>query len=110
LKKMYQQFKCSQIMLPEHRRELEKHAALKQHEKQESSSTADEQEKEQWDRLLQASLKTGQKIELTILSRNRCREISGSVEKIYSSSGYLLFKTAGGVIKISSRYIISIKE
>jgi len=120
---MYQQFRCSQIMLPEHCRELEKHRLSKDQYLQ-ARQPPDEQEKEKWDSLLQASRRTGQQINIAFLSsspgqnespgrpghRPHIRTITGSVEKICPSSGCLFLNTGEKTVKIPARKIILVSE
>ena len=109
MKKMYQQFLCSRIMLPEHQRELEKQQQNCP-SKTQDLPVIDEQEKEQWDRLLRSSLETGKKIHLAYLENSVYREAAGVVTKVYRAPACIFLKTPEGVVAVPSQGIIALRE
>ncbi len=112
MKKKYQQFQCSQIMLPEHREELQKQRLDKKNRLNQPSET-DEQEKEHWDSLLQSSLRTGCPLRITCFSSatgGEPRQFTGVVEKILPLYGCIILQTDRGTVKIPTRRITLVQE
>lgn len=86
-KKLTQQFGCSKMMLPEHRRELQKQEEIKQQEESKKPSLWDDQQLELWDRMICLSLR--QKVLLKITYR--------SEEHHHTAEGIVIGKREGTV-------------
>lgn len=108
MKKIYQQFRCSQIMLPEHRQELKKHREAFR-KKNSRRLSMDEQEREHWDQLLQSSLETGTRLQITYLAPAGLQEATGIVKKVSRFPGCIHLHTPGGVIAVPFREITGVR-
>jgi len=107
MKKKYQQFRCSQMMLPEHRQKLEEQKEARR-QNDLSPPLIDEQEREQWDLLLRTSLETGRKLTITYLTSSGYRETAGEVKKVSRSPACLYLETTEGAMVIPCPKIVSI--
>ncbi len=99
-KKLYQQFCCSKMMLPEHRRELQKQEHDRRQEEETRLPLFDEQQLELWDRMLSLSLQ--QKIALTITYRSgeECRTVKGVITAKRSRPAEILLSCGEELLKI----------
>lgn len=90
MKKIYHQFACSCLMLPEHR------ARLAQRSREnaggvccERAACADEQQLEQFQRLLEQSMHSGLPVKVTFVENGDYRTFVGSVPKQLPDRGKL---------------------
>ncbi len=106
-KRINNQFFCSSMMLPEHREELE--TLSKDREKKPPPPEWDEQALELWERLIQQSLKQGEKIKITIFLHDRYLEVVGVVQRLDASRGRLGIKTAAGCKVLELKTICAVE-
>ena len=90
--KLYNQFFCSSMMLPEHREALAKRKkeAGEKHE----MPCIDEHQFELWGRLVQQSYQDGKQITVRALYRNKIRDITGVILGFIPGEGLLRISTA----------------
>lgn len=96
--KLYNQFFCSSLMLPEHRKALAKHK--KEAEEKHNPPCIDDQQFELWERLAQQSRQNGKQIIIKIFCGNKTHQISGVVKGFIAGEKALLLAATTGEKKI----------
>lgn len=76
MKKFTDQFLCSRMMLPEHVEALSRYNKKNLKEEDTHIPSVDEQELENWERLIKQSLEHGMKITVTYLAKDKKKKIS----------------------------------
>jgi hypothetical protein len=107
-KKLYHQFACSSMMLPEHRGRLERRRREARREEEHRRPQFDEQQRDQFQYLLERSLSQGLKLQVTILTDQGCRILAGTAKQD-SAAGVLRLKTADGVLKVAAAQIVALQ-
>ena len=108
--KMFNQFICSSLMLPEHREALNRHNRVIREQGKKQHPCIDEQERELWDHLISESLRKGRKLAVTYLEKNAPRVLRGVICS-FEPLGRKFVMDAGGMrypIPLSS--IIAIEK
>lgn len=105
--RLYNQFFCSSLMLPEHREALAKHA--EENEKNNTPCLIDEQQFEIWEQLLRQSSLEGMKITVKELFKGRVRSTSGIFAGFHAGAKLLKISTAAGEKRIKIEHIRSIE-
>ena len=77
LSKLYNQFICSSLMLPEHREALTKHHLDERQEEERYVPEVDERQLEMWEYLIKESLSQKKKLGVTYLSGSARKTITG---------------------------------
>ncbi len=96
--KLYNQFFCSSLMLPEHKEALAKRK--KGAEEKRNPPCIDEQQFELWERLVRQSCQKGKQITVQVFCNNRVHKISGVVQVVIAGEKALLLSTAAGGKKV----------
>jgi hypothetical protein len=108
-KKLYHQFACSSLILPEHRARLARHHQKKAREAcrgETSLTAADEQQQEQFQRLAEQSLARQLPLKVTVREGGSCRTITGVIIEQQSLSGKIRLQSGERVITIAVTTII----
>lgn len=109
-KKLFNQFICSRMMLPEHREKLNKHHEKIERKEKYRLPSFDEQQWEEFEFILTQSLEHGVKIEITILKEGKYFKKRGTVKKLDPLSGKISILTENeGVIKLPAKNMIEVK-
>ncbi len=95
-KKIYHQFACSSMMLPEHRGRLRKQQAQKRWAEKHRRPLLDDQQKEAFQQALERSVREGRPLKLTVLSSSGYRHLSGTVAALEPWAGRIRLRTAAG--------------
>ncbi len=111
-KKLSNQFSCSRLMLPAHRKKLNECHKIKEEEEKYCMPNLDDQQKEQFQFLISQSLQQGLVIEVTLLTGKSYSRLKGEVKKIDPLQGKLnIVLTSNKEIKmINLKEIIEVKE
>jgi hypothetical protein len=99
-KKIYHQFTCSRMMLPEHRERLRQQQARRQWDEKHRRPLLDDQQKEAFQQALERSMREGRPLKLTVLDSSGCRHLAGTVIRLEPWAGRFRFRTAAGEITI----------
>ena len=75
--KMYNQFLCSSLMLPEHREALTRYYVEEQQKEAECMPEVDEQELAVWDQLIRISMAEGCIVAVTYMISGEIKSLSG---------------------------------
>ncbi|MEW5920814.1 MAG: YolD-like family protein [Bacillota bacterium] len=107
--KMFNQFLCSSLMLPEHREALNRHAAeLRQQEKSRRPSI-DEQQHELWDRLIGDAIREKKELSITCLDEKEgTRLFRGVVCRIDPQRREIIMREAGSVSRMPLDGIVAL--
>lgn len=105
--KLYNQFACSSMMLPEHREALARHK--KETEIMHNPPCIDEQQFALWERLVQQSYRNGEQITVKAFYENKIHDFAGVVREFIPSRKLLLLSTAAGEKRIKINSIRSIE-
>ncbi len=81
-KKLYDQFLCSCLMLPEHVEKLQQHAKELRQKKLQNMPEFDDQKYELWERLLQESLLEKKNIIISYLGHNGPVTVTGVIASV----------------------------
>ena len=109
-KKMFNQFLCSSLMLPEHRDALNRRRAEQRKKEKIYRPCIDEQQHALWDRLLTAALRQGK--ELAVHYKNEQGEnlLRGVVYKLVPLRREIYIQAAGVVSRVPLDSIVSLEE
>lgn len=108
-KKMFNQFLCSSLMLPEHREALKcRHAEQLKKEKT-RCSCIDEQEYVLWNRLLTAALGQGKELAVHYRDEQGQHLLRGVVIRIVPTRREIFIRVAGAVKRVFLDNIISLE-
>ncbi|HPU01077.1 MAG: YolD-like family protein [Firmicutes bacterium] len=109
-KKLYHQFACSSLMLPEHR------AALARHRREEAwkewqrrHAPPDEQQLEQFQRLVEQSMQAGLPLKITCLEKGRERCFTGVAHRRQPHPDKLQVQVQEGTVTIPLGAIINLE-
>ena len=105
--KMFNQFLCSSLMLPEHREALNRHNAEMRQQKT-PRPCIEEQQRELWDRLLIDSLQQGKELSICCMDRRGARRFNGVVCALDPLHQRISIRGTGSVIRIPLDSIISV--
>jgi len=109
-KKLSNQFLCSRMMLPEHREKLKLYQNKRDYEESYRIPQYSDQQLEEFQSLLDRSLKFGLRIELTILTEHGFTNLKGIVKKTETTSGQIIITTREGDIRLKIENIVVLKE
>jgi len=109
VKKIFNQFTGSRIILPWHREKLKEHHG-NMTKKESTPSSRDEQGEELFQLTIEKSLNEGLEIELSHLAENIPLKTRGIVKKIDTLAGEIYLLTEKGLLKISRKNILEVKE
>lgn len=108
--KMFNQFICSSLMLPEHRDALNSHnAALRERETKMRRPCIAEERYQLWDQLLCASLHQGKAIMVTIVENEEACMHKGVVRRIEPSRREICMNVDGSVKRITFDSILEVE-
>ena len=110
--KIYNQFLCSSMMLPEHKEALNDHYIEEKHREEQGMPEIDEQQLEIWEYLIKKSLGKSKKLNITYLTK-KGRRITVKGVKVISIKGSLLCISDGVADKtktVDLNKIVSIEE
>lgn len=109
-KKLYHQFACSSLMLPEHRARLARHRREEALEEwQRRHGPPDEQQLEQFQRLLEQSMHEGLPLKITCLEKGRRHSFTGVVQKRQPHPNRLRIQAEGRVLAIPVSTIVRLE-
>ena len=99
MKKFTDQFLCSRMMLPEHVEALSRYNKKNLKEEDTHIPSVDEQELENWERLIKQSLEHRMKITVTYLAKDmKKKSVTGAVTKVDVSGGIIFIEDKGGKV------------
>ncbi|NMB40394.1 MAG: YolD-like family protein [Firmicutes bacterium] len=105
--KLYNQFQCSSLMLPEHRKALAEHRK-KATEKQETPCI-DEHQFELWECLVQQSYQNGKQVTIRTVHGNKICDTAGVVRELVPNKGLLKLSTETGKKWVEVKRIRSVE-
>ncbi len=110
--KIFNQFNCSRLMLPAHRKKLNDCRKIKEEREKYSVPDLDDQQKEQFQFLVSHSLQQGLVIEVTLLTGGKYLRLKGVAKKVDPLQGSLSMALDPGsqIKKINLKEIIQIEE
>lgn len=110
--KMFNQFICSSLMLPEHREALNRHnLALGEQEKKMRRPCIAEQQRELWDRLLHDSLHQGKELMVTTTMNEKDSQLlKGVVCKIDPLQQEIRIKAGGNVRRVPVGSVVAVES
>lgn len=108
--KMFHQFICSSMMLPEHREALNRHNGELQKQEKICYPYSGEEERACWDRLLHTSLHHGTVLTITTLADTGSCQLSGVVCKVNLLQREISIKAGGKIRCIPLAGIVSIES
>ncbi|HOA36227.1 MAG TPA: YolD-like family protein [Bacillota bacterium] len=109
-KKLYHQFACSSLMLPEHRARLARHRQKKAWEaKQNLPGPPDEQQLEQFQRLVEQSMNSGLPLKISCVENGNICRFTGVVQKQQPDPGRLRLQAEGRVLAIPVSAIVRLE-
>ncbi|NLY38684.1 MAG: YolD-like family protein [Firmicutes bacterium] len=107
-KKLYHQFACSSLILPEHRAQLQHARDQKRRQEELRRPLLDEQEAEQFQYALEQSQHCGLALRVTLLSGDGYRTVTGIACRTDPVSGKIFLHTASGIRAVSTAEIIAV--
>jgi len=111
MKKFTDQFLCSRMMLPEHVEALSRYNKKNLKEEDTRISSVDEQELENWERLIKQSLEHRMKITVTYLAKDKKKKsVIGAVTKVDVYSGMIFIAGKGGKVEVDLKKIFCVAE
>lgn len=111
MKKMYHQFNCSAIMLPEHRSMLKKQNEEEKVKNAEPSFLPDEQQLEEFDRHIKISMENREEVDLYLkTNRKNSLKVSGIVKESEQTYNYICILSEGVYIKVHKKNILKIEK
>ncbi len=109
-KKLKNQFLCSSLMLPEHRAKLAEHCQKFSTAEKYRRPPLDDQRQEEFQLLLERSLRAGLELQITTLTSKGRLQFTGVIKEINTTNSCLKLDTADGSLKLKSQKIIDIRE
>ncbi len=110
LSKLFNQFQCSTMMLPEHVEAISEHHQEKKKTEALYVPEVDQQQLEEWEWLLRNSFDSKSPIRVSYIAHDRRNTITGIVELINTNKKAITLKTKNGGKTISSNTIIGVIE
>ncbi len=111
MKKFTDQFLCSRMMLPEHVEALSRYNKKNLKEEDTHIPSVDEQELENWERLIKQSLEHGMKITVTYLAKDKKKKsVTGTVTKVDVAGGMIFIAGKDGKVGVVFKKIFCIAE
>ncbi|MBZ4686861.1 MAG: hypothetical protein PWQ96_524 [Clostridia bacterium] len=107
-KKIYDQFTCSRMMLPEHKERLKNYRKKLQQKEKYRMPLFDEQQWEEFQFILEHSLHYDAKIQLTILQEESYLEVQGVVKGLDTVKREITIATESGLRKLNAKEIVNI--
>ena len=110
--KIYNQFLCSSMMLPEHKEALNDHYVEEEHREEQCMPEIDEQQLEIWEYLIRKSLIKSKKLNITYLTKKGRRITVNGVKVKYIKGSSLCIKdgVTDKTKAIDLNKIVSIEE
>ncbi len=108
--KMFNQFICSSLMLPEHREALNRHNRELRKQEKECCPYIEEEERDRWDRLLGESLQKGRQLAVTCLEEDGPRLLRGVVCRFEPLRREISMQVAGKVRPIPLDCIVAVQD
>jgi hypothetical protein len=109
MKKMNDQFLCSRMMLPEHRKALSQRQQKIREAEDRRIPLFDEQELELWEWFLRQSLEQGTKITVSYLSEGGEKIVSGVALKNDIPGGMIIMAGKKSRVRVEVKKILSIE-
>ena len=94
LSKLFNQFKCSTMMLPEHVEALTEHQEEKKKTAELYVPEIDQQQLEEWEWLLNQSLDKKTSVQITFILQKKRNTVTGLVESINPNKRTIILRTA----------------
>ncbi len=108
--KMYNQFICSSLMLPEHREALTEYHLEERQQEEQYMPEVDEQELEVWEYLIGESLSEKKKLNVTYLNRNERKTLTGVAVEAANSALRIKDENIDKIKTINLNEIIAVTE
>ncbi|PKM82106.1 MAG: hypothetical protein CVU88_03525 [Firmicutes bacterium HGW-Firmicutes-13] len=109
-KKLFNQFICSRMMLPEHREKLNEHHEEIERKENYRLPSFDEQQWDEFEFILSRSLEHGLKIEITVLTEEGYLKTRGVVKKVNPLSGQISISIKEEIKKLPVKDMMAVKE
>lgn len=110
LTKLFNQFQCSTMMLPEHVEALSEHRQEKDKSRELHIPDIDQQQLEEWEWLLRQSLDNKSPLRISYIFNNRRNTASGFVEQINAHNKTIILRTPAETKTIPANRIILVVE
>ncbi len=109
-KKLYHQFACSCLMLPEHRTRLERRRRKRASGAARRRPSFDEQQQEQFQRLAEQSMRSGLLLKAEYIDSSSRHTLTGVIAGLQSAPGKIRFQQAGdgGIITLDAAGIVQL--
>lgn len=107
-KKLYHQFECSSMMLPEHRRDLDRHRE-RVRLKEERRPLLDEQQWELFQKTLETAVRKGLPLRVTMPGPNGRQFITGTAVVGEAPPGMLRLRTARGFVTVPANRVLALE-
>lgn len=107
-KKLYHQFVCSSLMLPEHRARLARHRISTQGTEH-RRPVFDEQQQEQFQRLVEQSMHSGLPLKVTFVDNGGCRTLTGVIPERQPDPGRLRLQSGDRVVTVPVAAIVQLE-
>ena len=109
-KKLYHQFVCSSLMLPEHRARLARHRQKSAREACRGKfAPADEQQLEQFQRLMEQSMHSGLPLKVIVVDNGSCRTFTGVILERQPDPARLRLHSGDRVITVPVAAIVHLE-
>ncbi len=109
--KLYNQFICSSLMLPEHREALTEYHVEERQQAERYVPERDEQELEIWEYLIRESLVKGCKVNVTYMSHSgRRNTVAGPVKETENSTLRIKDEVTNSIKTINVSKVIAVKQ
>ncbi len=108
--KLFNQFQCSTMMLPEHVESLHEHRRGKDRSRQLHIPDIDQQQLEEWEWLLRESLDSKSLVRISYIFNGRRNTADGFVEQINIGKRAIILQTPTRVKTIAADKIIFVTE
>ena len=108
--KLYNQFICSSLMLPEHREGLNEHHAKERLQEKRYVPEVDEQEYEIWEYLIGGSLSEGRRLSVTYMGVSGKITATGVAIEVENAALRMKVENTDRIKSISLNNIISVTE
>ena len=107
-KKLFDQFNSSRLMLPQHREYLHRQRRLQQLAEENPLPVIDEQQWDEFQRILEQSLREKIEIGVTVWTKEKRLRWQGKAVRLDSATGLVHLATAQGIKKIRAQHLLSI--
>jgi len=108
--KLFNQFRCSTMMLPEHVEALSEHRREKDKSRELHIPDIDQQQLEEWEWLLRQSLDNKSPLCISYIFNNRRNTVTGVVDQINAANKTIILRASDEIKTISVNRIIFVAE